>query len=76
MNELIRPSKTATITLKFMGPNGKPISGFGSSLAVDPWKERMKEIAREKKRKRIYKAFLVVQAIIIRCAKKVFLDTD
>jgi len=59
-----------------MGPDGQPMRGFGSSLAVDPWKKRMEEIAREKRRERLYNIFLVVRAIIICHVRKVFLNTD
>lgn len=78
MNKFIKtkPSEGVKAVLRFMGPDGNPMKGFGSSLAVDPWKQRMQEVAREKRKKRFYKIFLVIQAIISYCAKKVFLSTD
>ena len=77
MSELVKPPKGVTVTLQFMGPDGRPMRGFGSSFAIEPWERRARRAAREKKRReRIYGIFLVVRAIIIRCAKKVFLDTD
>ena len=77
MSELVNPRKGTTVTLRFMGPDGRPISGFGSSLAIEPWERRAKRVATEKKkRERIYRVFLVVRAIIICYVKKSILNTD